>query len=163
MIASSDHGTVRSDPRPARLEQAGYSMVELLVVLAFIAIIASIALNGASYAFDQSRVGRTVAEMRGIADALTKYQTDMSALPAGGLQPVSAIAAIVRPASVVIPTVDGWNNPIYYEPYTTGGSLTFRLYSYGRDGTSDGVVTGTWVDFTSDIVVEGSSFIQTRW
>jgi general secretion pathway protein G len=147
-----------------RRTEAGYSMVELMVVLVFISIIAGIAINGGYYAFDASRTSRTVAQLRGVADAITKYQSDNSTLPGGGLQPVSAIAATVAPTQPNFPTHDGWDNPIYYEPFlTAGGSQSFRLYSYGKDGASDGVVTGTWVDFYSDIVLEGSSFVQTRW
>ena len=147
-----------------RSGEAGYSMVELMIVLVFISIIAGIALNSGFYAFDISRTSRTVAQLRGVADAITKYQTDNSLLPGGGLQPVSSIAAAIRGSAGTVPTIDGWNNPMYYEPYTTAqGALTFRLYSYGKDGASDGVVTGTWVDFYSDVVIEGSSFIQTRW
>jgi general secretion pathway protein G len=156
--------TVRENHRNNRRGEAGYSMVELMIVLVFISIIAGIALNAAMYAFDVSRLGRTVAEIRCVADAITKYQTDNSSLPGGGLQPVSAIAATVRMSAGVIPTVDGWNHPIYYEPLTTAqGAATFRLYSYGKDGAADGVVTGTWLDFYTDIVIEGGSFVQTRW
>ena len=102
--------------------------------------------------------------MRGASDAILKYQTDTSSLPGGGLQPVSTIAAVIRPSGGSIATKDGWDHDIYYEPYTTAQGLsTFRLYSYGKDGASDGVVTGTWVDFFTDTVIEGGSFIQTRW
>jgi prepilin-type N-terminal cleavage/methylation domain-containing protein len=148
-------------PRP---RHAGFSMIELLVVMAFIGVIAGIGLSSGFYAFDVSRLGRTVANMRGVADALTKYQADASMLPPGGLQPVSAIASAIRPSGGVVAQKDGWDNPIYYEPYTTAqGVSTFRVWSYGKDGSADGVITGTWVDFTTDIVVEGGSFIQTRW
>jgi general secretion pathway protein G len=150
--------------RPSRSREAGFSMVELLIVLMFIAILAAIAMSSAFRAFDTSRLGRTVANMRGTSDAILKYQTDTSSLPAGGLQPVSAIEAVVRPSGGRIPLKDGWDHDIYYEPYTTPQGLpTFRLYSYGKDGASDGVVTGTWVDFFTDTVMEGGSFIQTRW
>lgn len=147
-----------------RRRDAGFSMIELLIVLAFIGIIAGIASSYCFYAFDQARLGRTVANMRGVADALTKYQTDNSVLPPGGLQPMSAIAASIRQSAGNVAQTDGWNNPIYYEPFTTAqGMATFRLWSYGQDGAADGVITGSWVDFTTDIVVEGGSFIQTKW
>jgi general secretion pathway protein G len=147
-----------------RAGERGFSMVELMIVLVFIGVIASIAIAAAFHAFDASRLGRTVANMRGIADAITRYQSDVSTLPGGGLQPVSSIAPILRPVSGPIPLLDGWDHDLYYEPYTTaGGSLTFRVYSYGKDGSDDGGVTGTWLDFTSDVVVEGGSFIQTKW
>jgi hypothetical protein len=44
-----------------------------------------------------------------------------------------------------------------------GGQLSFRVYSYGKDGTPDGSVPGVWVDFFSDVVAEGGSFLQTKW
>jgi len=148
-------------PRP---NQAGFSLIELLVVMAFIGVIAGMATSSGFYAFDVSRLGRTVANMRGVSDALMKYQTDNSMLPSGGLQPLSAIATAIRQSGGAVAQVDGWDNPLYYTPFTTAqGVATFRVFSYGKDGAADGVVTGTWVDFTSDIVVEGGSFIQTRW
>jgi general secretion pathway protein G len=151
-------------PRHEPSAEAGFTLVEIMIVLVMIAVLASIALSAAMHAFDTSRLGRTVANMRGTSDAILKYQTDTSSLPAGGLQPVSSIAATISPSGGRIPLVDGWDHPIYYEPYTTAQGLpTFRLYSYGKDGASDGVVTGTWVDFFTDTVMEGGSFIQTRW
>ena len=150
--------------RAEKSAEAGFTIVEMLIVLMFISIIAAIAMSSAFRAFDTSRLGRTVANMRGASDAILKYQTDTSSLPGGGLQPVSSIAALLRPVGGAIATTDGWDHDIYYEPYTTAAGLpTFRLYSYGKDGASDGVVTGTWVDFFTDTVIEGGSFIQTRW
>ena len=144
--------------------EAGFSMVEMMIVLVFIGIIASIAISGAFYAFDASRLGKTMGNMRGLSDAITKYQSDTSSLPGGGLQPVSAIAPLLRPSAGAVPLKDGWEHDLYYEPYTTGGGdVTFRVYCYGKDGASDGVVTGTWVDFFTDVVVEGGTFIQKKW
>ena len=149
---------------PGARREAGFTIVELMVVVVFIGIIACIAINTAFYAFDASRLGMTVGNMRGLADAITRYQSDSSSLPGGGLQPVSAIAPLLRPAGGrVIPMTDGWDHDLYYEPYTSGGVATFRVYSYGKDGASDGIVTGNWVDFYTDVVVEGGSFIQTKW
>ena len=147
-----------------RRSEAGFSMVEVLIVLVFISIIAGLFLSTGQYAFDVSRLGRTVANMRGVADAIVKYQADNSALPAGGMQTVSVLAPAINTTNSSVATLDGWNNPLYYTPYTTaGGVLTFRLFSYGKDGASDGVVTGVYADFTTDVVVEGGSFIQTKW
>ena len=141
----------------------GFSMVELLITLAFIGIIAMIATSAMFHAFDVSRLGATIANMRGVADALTKYQSDTSGVPGGGVQPVSSIASMIRPSGGTIALKDGWGNDIYYTPHTSSGTASFRLFSYGKDGAADGVVTGSWVDFYTDIVVEGGSFIQTRW
>lgn len=156
-------GVVQRGSRFAPCAESGFSMVELLIVLAIISIIAMIGMGISYHAFDVARLGRTVANMRGIADALTKYQTDTSSLPGGGIQPVSAIASMIQPSGGSIALLDGWGNPVYYTPWSTGGTISFRLFSYGKDGAADGVVTGTWVDFYTDIVVEGGSFIQTKW
>src|SRR5881628_252055 len=112
--------------------EAGFSMVELLIVLVFIGILASIAISSAFYAFDASRLGKTMGNLRGLSDAITKYQSDSSSLPGGGLQPVSAIAPLLRPSGGrIIPMTDGWDHDLYYEPFTTaGGVSTFRVYSY---------------------------------
>lgn len=142
---------------------AGFTMVELLVVMAVIAILASIAISGGTYAFDQSRLGRTVANARGVSEALMRYQTDKSMLPAGGLQPVSNIAPLMSDVSGNVPTVDGWDQDLYYEPVVVSGYPTFRVYSYGKAGVPDGAITGTWVDFYTDIVIEGGTFIQSKW
>ena len=81
----------------ARRGEAGFSIVELMIVLVFISIIAGIAISAGMYAFDAARLGRTVANMRGVADAIVKYQSDNSMLPAGGMQVVSAIAPLPGP------------------------------------------------------------------
>lgn len=150
-------------PQSLPRREAGFTMVELLMVMACITAIALIGLSISLHAFDVARLGSSVANMRGISNAVTKYQSDTSILPGGGLQPVSAIAAMIRPSNGSIALKDGWGNDIYYTPYNAGGVSTFRLFSYGKGGSDDGVVTGTWVDFYSDVVVEGGSFIQTRW
>ena len=164
MNIESQHRGVHGSAAAPPPNQAGFTIVELLVVLALLATLCAIGLNYAMFAFDQSRVGRTVADMRTVSNTLMRYQSDTSTLPGGGIQPVSNITAVVQPTGGSLPIRDGWSNPIYYTPFTAAdGTHTFRLYSYGRDGSSDGGVTGTWVDFTTDIVVEGSTFIQTKW
>jgi prepilin-type N-terminal cleavage/methylation domain-containing protein len=139
----------------SRNSSAGFTMVELLVVLAVIAILASIAISSGRFAFDASRLGRTVANARGVSEALLRYQTDNSLLPAGGLQPVSNIAGLMTVVSGTVPTTDGWDQDLYYEPVIVSGYPTFRVYSYG--------ITGNWVDFYTDIVIEGGTFIQNKW
>jgi general secretion pathway protein G len=146
-----------------RNSSAGFTMVELLIVLAIIAILASISISSGRHAFDESRLARTVANARGVTEALLRYQADNSVLPGGGLQPVSNIAGLMTAVSGTVPTKDGWDQDLYYEPVTVAGDPTFRVYSYGKGGTPDGAITGNWVDYFTDIVVEGGTFIQNKW
>lgn len=153
--------------RPAGREHhrviSGFTIVELLITLAVIGIIAAIGIAASMYAFDAARLGNSVAALRGTADAIMKYQTDTSLLPPGGLQPVSAIAPLLQPVSGKVPMLDGWGRDLYYEPYSSGGVPTFRLYCYGKDGVPDGAVLGLWVDFYTDTVMESTTFIQSKW
>ncbi len=147
-----------------RNEQAGFTILEVLVVLAVVAILAAIALNTAFYAFDVSRAGRTVSDMRGITTAILKYEGDHGGLPGGGLQPVAnVVAATGNQMAGTIAERDGWGHDIYYEDVVINGENTFRVYSYGKDGTPDGSITGNYVDFYTDIVVESGTFIQSKW
>ena len=155
--------TTRDDPHRS---SAGFTIIEVLIVLTMIGILAAMVIASAYYAFDVSRLGRTVAEMRTVADAVMKYERDNGSLPpAGGLVTVASIEAdLANNFKGSLPLRDGWGNALYYEPTVLGsGTPSFRLYSYGKDGTPDGAVTGVHVDFFTDIVVESGTFIQTKW
>ena len=152
--------------RASRPGSAGFTLIEVLIVLAVLGIVASIVISSAWYAFDVSRLGRTVAEMRGVSDAIMKYERDNGSLPpAAGLVTVASLQGdLANNFSGIIPVADGWGNALYYEPTVlAGGTPSFRLYSYGKDGTPDGAITGVHVDFFTDIVVESGTFIQTKW
>jgi prepilin-type N-terminal cleavage/methylation domain-containing protein len=141
----------------------GFTLIELMVVVVFIAVLAGIAVQAALYALEVARVGSTVGNMRGATTCLMEYEAVHSALPGGGLRTMSSIETLLRPLGFPVPTRDGWGHDLYYEPLVVAGNNSFRIYSYGKDGTPDGAVPGVWVDFYSDIVVESGSFIQTKW
>jgi prepilin-type N-terminal cleavage/methylation domain-containing protein len=146
-----------------RTPESGFTLIELLVVLAIIAILAAIAIETTLYAFDVAKLGNTVGAMRGVCTVVMDYESASSTIPGGGLQPVSAVEPILRSVGAPVPIHDGWGNDLFYEPVVVGGQLSFRVYSYGKDGTPDGSVPGVWVDFFSDVVAEGGSFLQTKW
>lgn len=146
-----------------RNDEAGFTLIELLVVTGVIAVLAAIAISAGYYAFDAARLGRSVADMRSISEAIARYKLDYSTIPAGTLQPVSNISAPLQLITRDVPTEDAWGNNFYYEEVTVSGQLTYRLYCYGKDGAYDGVISGNWVDFYSDTVLEGGYFIQTKY
>lgn len=147
-----------------RRRDAGFTLIELLIVVAVIGVVVGIGASVAFHAFDSARASRTTANVRQIASAIMQYETNSSMLPGSpGLQPVANIIPALGGASGRLDPLDAWGNDLYYEPLTVGSSETFRVYSYGKDGVSDGTITGIWVDFTTDIVIEGGLFLQGKW
>ena len=152
----------KTESKPRR-GSAGFTLIELLVVLVFIAILSAIAIQTALYAFDVARLGSTVGSMRGVATVVMAYEPANSTIPGSGLQTVSSIEPALRPMGAPVPTRDGWGNDLYFENVVVDGNPTFRVWSYGKDGTPDGAAPGVWVDFFSDVVLESGSFTQTKW
>ena len=146
-----------------RTDEAGFTIIELLVVTGVISVLAAIAISAGYYAFDAARLGRSVADMRAISESIARYKLDYATIPAGSLQPVSDISSTLQLVTRDVPTEDAWGNNYYYEEVTVSGQLTYRLYCYGKGGASDGAITGNWIDFYSDTVVEGGFFIQTKY
>ena len=101
--------------------------------------------------------------MRAIANAVAQYKLDYSEIPSGGLQPMADIAPALLSVARTVPTEDAWGNELYYEEIVVAGSTTYRVYCYGKEGVPDGVVSGNWVDFHSDTVLEGGLFIQSKY
>jgi general secretion pathway protein G len=145
-------------------KNAGFTIIELLIVLVIISVLVAIGVNIAFHAFDVSRAGRTVSDMRGVATAIMKYESDHGGLPGGGLQPVAdVVTATGDQMAGTIADEDGWGHTLYYEDIVVNGETTFRVYCYGKDGTPDGAITGNYIDFYSDIVIEAGSFVQSKW
>ena len=155
-----DHQAATRDPR-----QAGFTLVEILVVLVVISILAGVAIQTALFAFDVARLGRSVANMRQISSAVMQYESSTSLLPntGGATVPVSSLISALGTQGGRIDPRDGWTNNLYYEPVAVAGAPTFRVWCYGKDGTPDGAITGSWLDFNTDVVVEGGTFIQSKW
>jgi len=155
---------MREKPKSkSRRGNAGFTLIELLIVVAMIGILAAIGVQAALYAFDVARLGSTVGNIRGVATVVMAYETANSTLPGVGLQTVASVEPTLRPMGAPVPTKDGWGNDLYYESVMIAGDLTFRVWSYGKDGTPDGAAPGVWVDFFSDVVLESGTFVQTRW
>ncbi len=131
----------------------GFSLIELLIVVAIIGIIAAIAVPQLMNAMDRGRQRRSMADMRNIATANGTYRVDTSAYAAtlAGLAP-----AYMR----VPPTADGWGTDWGYA--FNAGNDTYTITSLGSDGTSGPAPPDPWINdpYTPDIDLTDGQFIN---
>ena len=134
----------------------GFTLVELLVVVAIIGILASIAVVNLQSALDKSRQRRTMTNIRSVAGALMAYGADFGYLPADGIQG-SVLRDSLRPNVFKDLSVqDAWNVNLAYNT----DQSHYTVESYGRDGT-DGpadITTATRTKFDYDIVMVDGLF-----
>lgn len=128
-----------------RKKQAGFSMIEIMIGLAIIAIIASIAVPNLMSRLGQAKVSATKAEMASIVTALNMYKLDNGHYPSTsqGLK-----ALVERPSGTPAANnwaqegylrklpKDKWNNDFLY--IAPGSNGPFDIISYGADGIDGG-------------------------
>ncbi len=139
-----------------RRREAGFSLIELLVVIVIIGILAAIVLTQVLHAYDKARQRATMADMRTLSKALAAYDVDLGFLPANGT-PMSAMASVLVPYQAnVVPQEDHWNH-LYV--YTTSGAGDYSLESYGKDGIDGTNISyATRWQFDQDIVLSNGIF-----
>lgn len=140
--------------RPVPMREAGLTLIEILVVLAIIAVMAYLIVPNVIGRPDQARVTVAQTDLRTISAALKMYRLDNGDYPSTG-QGLTAL--VERPASG--PTPVNWSPSGYLaqlpqDPwgrdygYTLEGGV-FEMVSLGKDGA----VGGEGVD--ADIALEG--------
>ena len=121
---------------PRRTDEAGYTLMELLVVLAILGLLAAIATPMVLHYLDSAKVSTAKTEVSNLAAGLDLFKYDVGRYPTTeeGLQ-----ALVVAPEGA-----DNWNGPYvkkttklndpWGHPYNyrfPGTHAEFDLYSYG--------------------------------
>ncbi len=124
--------------------EAGLTLVEMIVVLAIIALVAALIVPNVIGRPDQARVTTATTDLRTIGAALKMYRLDNGNYPTTD-QGLKALAE--KPSAPPVPAnwsaegylpqvpVDPWGNPYVYKAPVPGG---FSLVSLGKDGQPGG-------------------------
>jgi prepilin-type N-terminal cleavage/methylation domain-containing protein len=132
----------------------GFSLIELLIVVAIIGIIAAIAVPQLMNAMDRGRQRRSMADIRNIATANGTMRVDTGAY-------AGALANLAPLYMQIAPTNDGWGTAFVYQNDTpVAGSYT--ITSLGSDAGAGPAPPATWINdpYEPDIIMIDGMFTQ---
>ena len=154
-----NHMQFVSKRRPVAVpsDEVGLTLIEMIVVLAIIAVIAALIVPNVIGRPDQARVTIAKTDERTIGAALKTYRLDNGDYPTTE----QGLAALVhRPTSAPTPAnwstkgyleqvpADPWGRPYYYKSPAANGA-GFEIISLGKDGKRGGD------DVDQDIALSG--------
>ena len=153
------------------MKRRGFTILEVLIVVAIIGIIAAIAIANYLNAAQRTRQKRTMADIRSIGVAWESRAVDTKQYNGAGFtMPSNAITyadltTLLAPTYMRnIPSADGWGHPLQFTLDQAIGSRAaadYAIRSPGRDGvfSGDTYTNGPTTSFDCDIVYSGGTFI----
>ena len=110
-----------------RMRQAGFTLVELLTVIAIIALLAALILGLAGNAQKSAARNKAEAEIEQLSVFITDYQMKYGQVP----PTYTALSnALMESKLALTNLLDPWG--MFYK-YTNSSKATFYLWSYGGD------------------------------
>jgi type II secretion system protein G len=141
-----------------RASPRGFTLIELMIVVAILGILAAVAIPGLTSAFQRARQKRTMADMRTVATAVSAYGIDYSFMPRLADSTVEALTPYLVPTYLRdMPALDGWRRSMQYK----AEGLSYTLTSFGADGLEQpSRPFGPTTNFSDDIVLSNGVFVQ---
>jgi general secretion pathway protein G len=134
---------------PMRRRQAGFTLVEVMVVVVILGILAAIIVPKIMSRPEQARLVKAKQDILAIQSALDLYKLDSGVYPSTdqGLQ-----ALVTKPSSTPVPQnwkSDGYLQRLPTDPWGEAYQYTnendkLRIFSYGPKGKEGGSEIGNW-------------------
>ena len=151
---------LRAGRDATRLSEQGFTLVEMLVVIAIIGLIMGLIGPRVLNYLSESKVKAAKIQMQSFASALDLFNLDVGRYPstAEGLtalvRPTAGLAAWNGPylKGNIVPN-DPWNNPYVYR--APGEHGAYDIVSYGADGQEGG--SGVAADISLDTMTNAKN------
>jgi prepilin-type N-terminal cleavage/methylation domain-containing protein len=141
------------------ISRKAFTLIELLIVVAIIAILAAIAVPNFLEAQTRSKVSRTKADMRAMATALEAYYTDANAYPN-----CHSFGIIVRNNPGDPEILERLSTPIAYITSTVvKDPFTIKARKSAATAAALAAATPIAVSPTTDLVARINSYIYQSW
>lgn len=149
---SDNRTAVHTDRRVAIHPQAGFSLLEMIIVLVLMGLIAALVVPRLTGVLGKNKVRATKVQIELLANAVERFQIDVGRYPT---QEEGLTALLVKPQDIDADSWDGpyteknfvpkdsWNKEFIYQPGENGRYL---IVSYGADGKPGGQGENTDLD-----------------
>lgn len=129
-----------------RRHEAGFSLVELMVVVFIMGLLATLIIVNVAPVGDRSRVTKAKADISNLENALEQYSLDLYTYPSTdqGLAALSSPppgidTTLYRPGGYIRRVQnDPWGNPYQYTFPGVRSGGRFDIFSFGADGKPGG-------------------------